>query len=83
MTLTGEAEGLGESPIPLPLSHQTFYMFYRNRTRAFAVRNRRLTPSAITRPTPLPCVSHTLVPCEICAETEEIGTVEHQTSYRT
>jgi hypothetical protein len=44
MKLTGENRQLGEKPVPLPLCPpQISHGLTRDRTRAFAVRGRRLT----------------------------------------
>jgi hypothetical protein len=47
----GKPEVLGEKPVPVPLcSPQTPHAFNRDRTRASAVRGRRLTAWAMARP---------------------------------
>jgi hypothetical protein len=50
----GKTEVLGEKPVPVPLCPPQFpHGLTRHRTRASAVRGRRLTAWAMTRPTPL------------------------------
>jgi hypothetical protein len=57
MKLTGENRQLGEKPVPVPLCPpQISHGLTRDRTRASAVRGRRLTARAMARPLAFRCL---------------------------